>query len=264
MKRSTALLLLALGVLGCHSEEGTKAGEPRLDYYVESYDLPDLGFQPQLKVNYQYNSKNKLIGYVVSSYTPDTGNFQELRHIEVIYTGDAVSKILEYLPNEVNPYLEYIYEYRQDGRVLKIGETNSSTGISSVAEFQYDDANGSVKVAYAFSNGGSFEYEFQLMEGNIVTDKTTRGAQLCSEGSYTYDDHVNPFQTLGYTDYLLINLSKNNKLVENINYVSCAFPSLIPESYSYKYNGLGYPTLITTHYKPGADAVTSQKEIFYK
>ena len=97
-----------------------------------------------------------------------------------------------------------------------------------------------------------------------MTDKTTRGSQLCSDGQYAYDDRINPFKNLGYTDYLLTNVSANNKVSENINHINCSFPSFIPESYTYEYNDLGYPTLITTHYKSGSTVVRSQKEIFYK
>ncbi len=118
------------------------------------------------------------------------------------------------------------------------------------------------KSSYTFSNGGSFEYEFNMSGGNVVTDKTTRGSQLCSDGQYTYDDGINPFKNLGYTDYLLTNLSANNKLSENTNYINCSFPSFIPESYSYEYDDRGYPTLITTFYKSRVDRYQKSKGNF--
>lgn len=83
-----------------------------------------------------------------------------------------------------------------------------------------------------------------------MTDRTTRGLQLCGDGHYTYDNDINPFSNFGYTDYLLTNLSINNKLSENVNYINCAFPSFIPSSRSYAYNDSGYPTLITTFSTP--------------
>jgi hypothetical protein len=199
MQKHITYLLLSLVFWGCQSDEAITAHEPKLDYYVESYDIPDLGFQPQLKVTYEYNSSG--------------------------------------LPDAVNPYLEYTYEYLPDGRVSKIKETNTSIGINSEANFAYDQTNQSTKVSYTFSNGGSFEYEFHVSDGNVVTDKTTRGSQLCSDGQYTYDGRINPFKNLGYTDYLLTNLSANNKLSENTNYINCSFPSFIPETYSYEYDG---------------------------
>jgi hypothetical protein len=63
--------------------------------------------------------------------------------------------------------------------------------------------------------------------GKFVTDKIT-GVRSCVAMAYTYDDGINPFKNLGYTDYLLTNLSAKNKLSENTNYINCAFPSFIP------------------------------------
>jgi len=262
MQKHFSYLFLMLALFNCQSEEPITAHEPKLDYYVESYDLPDLGFQPALKVTYEYNSSGKLNKSRVLSYNPDIKSFHELRYFDFIYSDNALSKILGYLPDETNPYLEDTYEYLPDGRVSKINETNTSIGINSEAKFAYDQTNQSTKVSYTFSNGGSFEYEFSVSDGNVVTDKTTRGLQLCSDGQYTYDDGINPFKNLGYIDYLLTNLSANNKLTESTNYINCSFPSFIPESYSYEYNDRGYPTLITTFYKSGT--LVSRKEIFYK
>lgn len=264
MQKYIHYLLLSLVIFGCHSEEVITAHEGKLDYYVESYDIPDLGFQPQLKVIYEYNSSGKLSKYTVLTYNPDSKSIEEQRHFDFIYSDNEVSKIIGSIPGAIDPYLEYVYVYFPDGKVSKIKETNTAVGINSEANFAYDEANQSTKVSYTFSNGGSFEYEFHWTNGNIVTDKTTRGSQLCSDGQYTYDDHVNPFKNLGYTDYLLTNLSANNKVSENINHVNCSFPSFIPVSYSYEYDDLGYPTLITTFYKSGSAIGSSKKEIFYK
>jgi hypothetical protein len=263
MQKYIRYVILPFAFLSCQSEEAITAQEPKLDYYLESYDIPDLGFQPQIKVIYEHNSSGKLSKYSVLTYNPDSKSFVEQRHFDFIYSDNEVSKIIGTTPDAIDPYLEYAYEYLPDGRVAKIRETNAN-GINSEANFAYEDLNQYIKVSYTFSNGGSFEYEFHLSSGNVVTDKTTRGSQLCSDGQYTYDDHVNPFRNLGYTDYLLTNLSTNNKLSENINHIGCSFPSFIPESYSHEYNDRGYPTLITTFYKSGSTVARSQKEIFYK
>ena len=46
MQKHFAYLFLIFILFGCHSEDLVIAHEPKLDYYVESYDIPDLGFQP--------------------------------------------------------------------------------------------------------------------------------------------------------------------------------------------------------------------------
>src|SRR5690606_19304582 len=118
----------------------------------------------------------------------------------------------------------YSYEYMPDSRVSKIKEINTAAGINSEATFDYQ-ADDIIKVAYHFSNGNGYQYEFNYSDRNILTDKTTRGAQHCSDGHYSYDNYKSPFQTLGYVDFLLFNLSVNNKVTESVNYVGCAFPT---------------------------------------
>lgn len=248
---------------GCENDEISKSSG-KLDYYIESYDLDGPGngltFTPHIKVKYKY-SGDKLTRYTVFSYGPDLKSLIEQRHFDFSYLNDRVDKIKGYLPDASNHYIEYSYQYLSDSRVSKITENNFGAGINSEANFSYNDTEESVQVAYSYSNGAGFEYEFNYVTANILTDKTTKGDQLCSDGAYTYDDQKNPFNDLGYVDYVLSNLSANNKLTENVNYVGCAFPSLVPESYSYEYNDKGYPAVAITHFSSDAK---SEKKFFYR
>jgi hypothetical protein len=267
MKSHISVLILFATVIlaACQDDDlPLTATDPKLDYYIESFDVDGLGFDPQMKVTYEYDNNGKVSKYTVLTFNPDVGTLKELRYFDFTYVSNRADKINGFLAEEATPYVVYSYAYSADGSVSKISETNSASGINSEAIFSYDGSDNSVKVAYTFSNGGSFEYEFFHEAGNIVSDKTTKGSQLCSDGEYTYDQHINPFNNLGYVDYLLTNLSANNKLTEDVNYVACAFPSLVPESYSYEYNEKGYPTTITTVYKSGSASAKARKELFYK
>jgi len=249
-------------MIGCHEDEAN----PKvitLDYYEEMFDIPDLGFQPQNKTVYDYDFAGRLRRSTFFSFDLDAETMVEQRHFVFSYVGGKVDKIEGFLTNSTSPYIEYAYQY-QDARVTKITENNYSAGVNSVATFSYPSAN-VIRVAYEFSNGGSFDYEMFVEGNNILKDKTTRGAQLCSDGEYTYDKHPNPFNTLGYVDYLLSNVPVNNKLTENVSYVACAFPNLKPETYEYVYNSEGYPTEVTTTYVSDDDvAPKSTRKFFYK
>jgi len=261
MKRSIyTLVFFIVMIFGCEKEEISKSAPLKLDYYIESYELPGLGFIPQLKVAYQYES-GKLSKYTVFSYDPDLQSLVEQRHFDFSYVNDQVDKIKGYLTGVDNHYIEYSYQYLPDSRVLKITENNLGAGINSEANFSYDDPNESVEVVYSFSTGGSFKYKFFYQSENILSDMTTQGAQLCNAGAYTYDHQNNPFKDLGYVDYQLNYLSANNKLTEEVSYVGCSFPSLVPEYYTYEYNDQGYPTVATTFFSSGAK---SEKKFFYQ
>jgi len=263
----TIAILATLMLAACDEDEPVLTpapAEPKLDYYVESFEVDGLGFEPVMRVDYSYDLSGHLTRYTVSSYHPESDSMEELRYFDFSYLNDNVDSIKGYLPDTETPYVEYSYQYLPNNKVSTINEYNHGAGVNSGATFSYDNDNNSVKVSYVFSNGGSFEYEFSFAGDNISNDRTTRGSQLCSEGEYTYDQRINPFSRLGYVDYVLNNLSTNNKLTEEVSYKACAFPTLVPQSYTYEYNEQGYPVLVTTNYITGSTLKKAQKEIFYK
>ncbi len=261
--RFYALPLLGILILSNCDEEDVTGKAAKLDYYTESFDIDGLGFKPQLKVTYEYDESGRIHKYTVLGYNPNTDALEEQRYFVFSHADDKLDRIDGYFTGENSPYIQDTYQYMANGKVSTISENNHAAGVNSEARFAYAE-NGTIKVSYVFSNGGSFEYEFDYSTGNILSDKTTRGSQLCSDGQYTYDQDKNPFKDLGYADYLLTNLSVNNRLTENVNYVDCAFPTLIPESYVYEYNDRRYPVSATTLYKSGDSVKKSRKEFFYK
>jgi hypothetical protein len=267
MKTTLGLLFAAVVVIvGCEDDGmgSTVNKKVRLDYYISPFQAPEGEFEPQIKVQYEYDTSDKLKKYTVSGYNPDSKNFDIQRTFEFLYENARLSTIKGFLVNETTPYITYQYQY-SDSRISKILENNNSANITSNVSFTYAPSGDSVKAVYVASNGGSFEYHYRFNGDNISNDKTTRSSQLCSTGIYSYDQKHNPFHELGYTDFFLDNLSVNNKLTENVNYKACAFPELIPLSYTYEYNEKGYPVKSTTTYKTSGDkAPKSTKDFFYK
>jgi hypothetical protein len=257
------VLILFVVLFSSCDEENTATDTIKLAYYIESYDMNDVGFEPSLQVEYKYDNSGKLAQYTVFAYNSGSGATEEQRYFTFSYSGENLATIKGFLPRANSPYVEYSYAYLPNKEVLKITQNDHASGITSDVTLAYAD-DGTVKASYVFSNGGSFQYEFDYGTGNILTDKTTRGSELCSEGEYTYDTQKNPFNSLGYVDYLLTNVSLNNKVTESVSYVGCAFPTLIPESYTYEYDEEGYPISATTFYKSDGSVKRSKKEFFYR
>lgn len=233
----------------------------KLDYYTESFSVAGQDFQSRSRVNYEYDNDGNLQRSRIYSYNPVSKVVEEQATHSYYYLEGKLKMIEGFLTGTSAPNLRYTYQYLEDARVAKITEVNLSAGVNSVANFEY--TTDSIKIAYAYSNGGSFGYSFKFDNKNIVSDKTTRGAELCSNGYYTYDQSPNPFKLLGYVDYTLLNLSTNNKLTQNVNYIKCSFPNLIPVSHAYEYDINGYPQKVTTSYM-GSNLIKSQKIFFYK
>lgn len=270
MKKLTWILTLLIIGLACSEEVMREKEDPnetpakpiRLERYIESFELDDVEFTPQLEVMYAYDSTGKLTGYTESGFNPDTGAPELQRYFVLSYAGTKVNRINGFQPGVEIPYEETTYDYLPDGRVSNIARIDRASGVNSDVSFAYAP-NGVVRVTYTFSNGGSFLYEFDYTGDNVRSDKTTRGTQVCSNGEYTYDVHQNPFRNLGFIDYNLTNISMNNRLTEDVNYLNCAFPTLMPIAYEYEYNSDGYPKLAITHYDPKGAIKESRKEFFY-
>lgn len=215
----------------------------------------------QSRTEYTYtNTGNVQRITFYENYTNDSTAALPTRYQTFEYSTSSgkLSKLTTYWANGTK-MSEDTYEYGVNGTLLTITEANYSAALTSTMNLSVDASNEKLKASYYYSNGRGFDYEFTYTYKNLVTDKTTQGVELCNNGSYTYDRNINPLKHLGYVSYLVADsYSVNNRLTEDVSYVSCAFPSLVPTSYSYKYDDLGYPTEKITHYK-GTTQITATK-----
>ncbi|GHN00783.1 hypothetical protein WSM22_22720 [Cytophagales bacterium WSM2-2] len=216
------------------------------------------------RTEYEYNSFGKVERITFyENYSNDSTSRIPSRYQVFTYLGPNgnLAKVTTYYAYSQPEYkaIEDTYEYGVDGNVLRITEANYAAAVTGIMSLSYDPTYTHATAAYRYSNGRGFDYEFNYLFKDIVSDKTTQGSELCNHADYTFDRNINPFKHLGYTSYLLFNdYSVNNRLTENPEYVGCAFPQLIPESYSYKYDNMGYPTEKITHYR-GKTQVTATK-----
>jgi hypothetical protein len=255
-------IFIGIIVSGCDKDmNNVPAPDPKLDSYTQAYQAPDGTFQISSQVRYEYDTEGKVIKSIVSGYNATTFSLEDQQVFNFTYQGKLLQRIEGTLVGGGTPFDTYTYSYGADSRVSVISEDNKNTQLTSTASFIYNTKNDSVRVVYAYSNGQGFEYAYRF-NSNIIVDKTTKGSQLCNSGSYTYDQHPNPLSKLGYVDYLLNNVSMNNKLTEEVNYINCSFPVAIPVSYAYTYTMAGLPTVATTSYK--GTTQKSQRMFFYK
>jgi hypothetical protein len=206
--------------------------------------------EPSSKVVHEYQDGRI---HVINNYVWNSTEkrFEDGSHSEFFYEGKSLKKIVSYLAGQAQPYSEDNYTYDDLGYATHIQHKGFGVGVTTEVDLAHLFGDRVVKATYRNSNGTGFEYEFVNQYANMKSDKTTRGSELCSEGTYTADKNINPLKHLGYTDYLLRNYSIGNRLTESVNYVGCAFPALIPESYSYVYDVDGYPLRATTNYRGG-------------
>lgn len=214
-------------------------------------------FPVQSKTEYEYDIAGNIKRATTYDYSSQTSTYTASQYSTFTFDGKRVSVIKQYTATDDQLSLRDDYQYGVDGELLKITESNYSAGTTGTMNFAFD-AQQQGNAIYAFSNGSGFTYQFSYALKNITSDKTTKGAQLCNQGTYTHDKNINPFKHLGYVSFVLNNYSVNNTLTEDVAFSGCSYPELVPESYTYKYDDDGYPTEKTTHYK-GRSEVTVTK-----
>ncbi|WP_276371588.1 hypothetical protein [Chryseolinea sp. H1M3-3] len=224
-----------------------------------------ITYQPESRTFFVYKGDGRLDQIRYELFNAQTMQFEEFTTENFTYEGTRVSKIVGRQQGKYFKELNYTY-----GEQDKIVETNLNSGITTtlVVTNNEDTHNGSV--AFTFSNGNSFRYDFNTSFNNIVSDQIIKAGQLCSKGIYAFDKQINPFRHLGYLDVQFRNWANNNKLTERVDHQACVFPTLIPVSYDYTYDSDGYPTKQITSYKSGfgdADPVSpyhSKAEFYYE
>ncbi len=260
----TLSCLALLTLVNCDDQDPspTPEAKKKLDYYTETFTVPGLEFDPQMKIQYEYGTDDVLTRHALFGFNPETESMEEQRHFVYAYTDSLLTTITGYLAGSDTHYLTYTYNYLPDGKVLTIVEENIS-GFGATASFWYSENEDSLRVTYTYSNGATYAYLYLFSETqNILSHTTKSGSDVCNEGTYTYDNRINPFKELGYVDYFLTNLSTNNTLTEDISYTNCYFPEAIPESYTYEYDEDGYPTLATVSYR-GSSEYQMERRFYY-
>jgi hypothetical protein len=212
---------------------------------------------PTNKTTYEYEPDGRIS--LIHNYAWDNKGqqFVSQSQSEFFYQGNQLKQITATLEGSEAVYEQDLYTYDDQNNVTHI--QHKGQGLIAEVDFTHSSGDRLVNVAYRFSNGNGFEYEFLNQYGSMKSDKTTKGSELCSTGDYTSDKNINPLKHLGYTDYLIRNYSISNKVTESANYIACAFPALIPETYNYIYTEDGYPIRATTHFK----GVPSTSEVEY-
>ncbi len=174
-----------------------------------------------------------------------------------------------------------------NGKVTRIEkELTTTNGYTTVTEYEYmgnkvirifldDDIDteavisyphkDTVEVAYSISNGNSFTYRFTTIDNNVAFEETfDSGKNLASETINEFDNGINPYSLLGYTDILFTNFSKNNKTKTESEYYAIGFPNSVPFDYDYQYNENNLPVQQIVSFKsyPNGEIITRMKVLF--
>lgn len=225
---------------------GGQVAAKKLKSVTRSYQHADASqFSPSSREEFEYTG-GRLAKIKAADYTVASGTWTPSRYYTLLFENNLVKKMHGFQAADDQLFLETEYEYGSGLRLSRITQKNTTSGVTGVVNFTYyTGKSDSISTYYSHSVGQSFSYHFSYRGKNIVNDKTLRGGQLCNTGSYTYDKNINPMRHLGYTDFLLTNMSVNNKTGEDRNHTGCYFPDETIVNLQYQYDGAGYPLTMT-------------------
>lgn len=247
MKHSLIYLSLSLLLLTrCSSDDDQQAAEekPRLLSVVMSMPRNDGTFRPGYTRKFFYSSAGRLEREEYASYESAEDKFYVLWTDAFTYAGDKVTRIdRTYTEGERTGATTYTYD--NEGRVTAIYQDD---GTSTDVTITYE-AGDTINALYEQGNGRWFRFRMAMSGDNIVYAKTIDDSQrLANETYYAYDENVNPYSLLGFTDMFFENTSHNNRIQQNTTYYTPQQPTSVPYAHEYTYDH-GRPVKQTIRYK---------------
>jgi hypothetical protein len=240
------LTLSLLLVIRCSSDDDHQAAEtkPRLLSVVMSMQRSDGTFRPGYSRTFFYSSSGRLEREEYASYESEEEKFYVLWTDAFTYAGNKVTRI-DRTRTETGSMSITNYTYDTKGRVSAI---HLDEDIDTDVTITYE-AGDTLNALYQSSNGRWFKYRMLMSGDNIVYGKTIDDSnRFANETYYEFDDNVNPYSLLGFTDMFFESASKNNKVRQSSSYYTPAKPTSVPYSHEYTYlNGL--PVKQTIRYK---------------
>lgn len=229
---------------------GAKAAR-KMTMYVTSEEHNVAGeglvYQLQNRALFSYDQNNHLQAIRYEGYDVKNQQFVEDHTETFTFSDSVVTKIATTINGVLQK--EDLYTYGQQNKIVETLYNNNNLVWTQISTTDF--SNGTVSASYNLSNGNAFSYHFTVTYKNMTSDASDRPGEHCADGTYTYDKNINPFRYLGYVDFNFLNWSANNRLTENVHYIACGFPTLIPVSYDYTYNSDGYPLERITTYRGG-------------
>lgn len=207
--------------------------------YIEIENVYTL----QSRTEYIYNSEEQLIRRDFYSKLPQYEDLRLETTTEYFYnTEGQLEKTESVLDNYLN---ENLYTW-MDGKINSINAVTSGYQAEFIYYSQKEDLIG---INYNFTNGQHFQYAFHFEYGNKIEEIPLGGTNNNSSyGIYEYDDYINPYYLWGITDEYLRYASRNNETKVQYTF-NGGFPVYIPDTYSYLYDGEGYPVQLIKTWK---------------
>ncbi|KMQ72345.1 hypothetical protein [Chryseobacterium koreense] len=195
--------------------------------------------------------------------------------IEYTYTGDDLSKSVEYINSKINSISEFSYT---NGKLTsqKVIESYSPHTYTYTINYEYVNDN-YVKysriIGYTTSPGGvitynSANYDAFLSNGKLNKLVSTSSSSGTTTYTYTYDDKNSPYRNIkGFTKAMLFDssdaeINQSNLTKRNSSQVIGTSTYTNSSTMNYTYNANNYPTKSTTSFTSSSSPSITYSQTF--
>lgn len=227
---------------------------------VTTYFESQNGFRLADSTSYTYNSLNQPVRKEYYTYDITEDRFDLFSVEDFSYANGKVTRIDKEL-TATNGYTT-VTQYEYTGNKVTHIFLDDDLDTEAIISYPHKDT---VEIRYSISNGNSFTYRFTTIDNNVSFEETfDSGKNLASETINEFDNGINPYSLLGFTDILFTNFSKNNKTKTESEYYAIGFPNSVPFAYDYQYNHDNLPLQQIVSFKsyPNGEIVTRMKVLF--
>jgi hypothetical protein len=218
----------------------------------------DGNYHPQGKTVYKYDGGGRLLRAVYYQKYPQHADLKLTLVDKFVYEPngrlDRIDRFDADRDTTTVPASFTAFNYDGQGRVAQI-YNNQTTETAARVSYGIESGFATTHIAYYFGNNASMTYTMKFKGGNKVADGGSGSAGHGESGTYTYDNHINPYAHMSWPDLYLSHESRNNVVAQQKSYAG-AYPSGDPYKFEYQYDAEGYPTSKVTTYKSvltGAD-----------
>lgn len=208
---------------------------------------------PLTKTEYQYHSNGELKQVLTWGKRPDQTTFLQEKQ-EFDYVNGNITRVRFY--NEHNAlFVSSRFDYDATNRVISMEEKADANEVrATVAYIGLQTSSGitqdhRVEINYDYSHHYYKGYYSKTMRGgSVLSDRYSISHGTVEEGLYEFDFAINPYAHLRIPDLFLSHYARHNMKGQWKTYVN-SFPLMEAYSFSYTYDGDGYPTQLITKYR---------------
>lgn len=202
--------------------------------------------EPESRTNYLYNTAGQLSQ--IEYWLKNASKIPYLSMTETFEYADGKVASVRRI-DEVNKVELSVtsFSYTPDGKLQRMRENTG--GVLRFADIDYFyEITPQIRIRYDFPGAVDVDNHINFTGGNIISNALVTSNHTSELGNYSYDFNINPYVHMGWPDFQLSHISKNNLRTQQKEYYG-TYPTVEPYAFAYNYDDDGYPVTMVKEFR---------------